>query len=95
MAGDGGRTSQQASITVERNPQMETIQAVLDAELLGAADRMVRRIKSNRSAPMREALARMYAGWDVAERTARATSVPTGLRLQTSEGRPSVSPLER
>lgn len=35
---------------------METIQVILDAELLRAADRMARRRKSNRSALIREAL---------------------------------------
>ncbi len=35
---------------------METIQVVLDKELLRAADRAARRMKANRSALMREAL---------------------------------------
>jgi metal-responsive CopG/Arc/MetJ family transcriptional regulator len=35
---------------------METIQVVLDSALLKAADRAVRKLKTNRSALMREAL---------------------------------------
>ncbi len=35
---------------------METIQIVIDADLLRAADRAVRRLKTNRSALLREAL---------------------------------------
>ena len=35
---------------------METIQVVLDKELLRAADRAVRKLKANRSALMRDAL---------------------------------------
>lgn len=35
---------------------METIQVVLEADLLKAADRAVRRLKTNRSALFREAL---------------------------------------
>jgi len=35
---------------------METIQVVLESELLKAADRAVRKLKTNRSALMREAL---------------------------------------
>ena len=35
---------------------METIQVVLEAELLDAADRAVRRLKTNRSALFRDAL---------------------------------------
>ena len=35
---------------------METIQVVLDADLLKAADRAVKRLKTNRSALFREAL---------------------------------------
>lgn len=35
---------------------METIQIVLDADLLRAADRAVRKLKTNRSALLREAL---------------------------------------
>ena len=40
---------------------METIQVVLDAALLKAADKAVRRLKTNRSALVREAL-RAYLG---------------------------------
>ena len=35
---------------------METIQVVLDADLLKAADKAVRKLKTNRSALMRDAL---------------------------------------
>jgi hypothetical protein len=43
---------------VEKDPQMETIQVVLDAELLRAADLAAKRQKVNRSALIREALER-------------------------------------
>ena len=42
--------------TVELTPHMETIQIVLEKELLQAADRAARRTKRNRSALIREAL---------------------------------------
>jgi metal-responsive CopG/Arc/MetJ family transcriptional regulator len=42
--------------TVEHNPHVETIQVVLDGELLKAADRAARRLKINRSAFIRQAM---------------------------------------
>ena len=42
--------------TVEQNPHVETIQVVLEGELLKAADRAARRLKINRSAFIREAM---------------------------------------
>jgi hypothetical protein len=42
--------------TVENNPHMETVQIVLDKELLQAADRAALRTKRNRSALVRDAL---------------------------------------
>ena len=42
--------------TVDWSPHMETIQVVLDPNLLRAADRAARRTKLNRSALIREAL---------------------------------------
>jgi metal-responsive CopG/Arc/MetJ family transcriptional regulator len=41
---------------VGQTPHMQTIQVVLDATLLRAADRAARRLKVNRSELMREAL---------------------------------------
>jgi metal-responsive CopG/Arc/MetJ family transcriptional regulator len=41
---------------VEQNPHMETIQVVLEGELLKAADRAARRLKINRSAFIRQAM---------------------------------------
>jgi metal-responsive CopG/Arc/MetJ family transcriptional regulator len=41
---------------VELSPHMQTIQVVLDSQLLEAADRAARRRKLNRSALIREAL---------------------------------------
>jgi metal-responsive CopG/Arc/MetJ family transcriptional regulator len=41
---------------VEQNPHVETIQVVLEGELLKAADRAARRLKVNRSAFIREAM---------------------------------------
>lgn len=41
---------------MEESPHMETIQVVLDSELLKATDRVARRAKLNRSALIREAL---------------------------------------
>ena len=43
-------------LSVEQTPHMETIQIVLDKDLLQATDRAVRRMKCNRSALVREAL---------------------------------------
>jgi metal-responsive CopG/Arc/MetJ family transcriptional regulator len=42
--------------TVEDNPHVETIQVVLEGELLKAADRAARRLKLNRSAFIRQAM---------------------------------------
>ena len=42
--------------TVDNSPHMETIQVVLDAKLLQAADRAARRARINRSALVRNAL---------------------------------------
>ncbi len=41
---------------MEWSPHMETIQVVIDSQLLAAADRAARRSKLNRSALFREAL---------------------------------------
>jgi len=41
---------------VEQNPHVETIQVVLEGELLKAADRAARRLKINRSAFIRQAM---------------------------------------
>jgi metal-responsive CopG/Arc/MetJ family transcriptional regulator len=41
---------------VEQNPHVETIQVVLEAELLRRVNRAARRLKLNRSALIREAL---------------------------------------
>lgn len=41
---------------MEETPHMETIQVVIDAKLLQAADRAARRTKRNRSALIRDAL---------------------------------------
>src|ERR1022692_2972204 len=45
--------------TVERSPQMETIQVVLDTKLLRATDLAARRQKVNRSALIRHALEKL------------------------------------
>ncbi|MGE5413221.1 MAG: CopG family transcriptional regulator [Syntrophomonadaceae bacterium] len=50
---------------------METIQVVLDAGLLKAADRAARRLKTNRSALFREALRAHLRRLDVVEREKR------------------------
>ena len=47
---------QRMEYTVDQGPHMETIQVVLDAKLLQAADRAARRTKQNRSALIRDAL---------------------------------------
>ncbi|MGH9365030.1 MAG: ribbon-helix-helix protein, CopG family [Thermoanaerobaculia bacterium] len=46
---------------------METIQVVLEAELLRAADRAVRKLKTNRSALFREALRAHLKRFDLLE----------------------------
>jgi Ribbon-helix-helix protein, copG family len=57
---DTGRQLRSSSAGVdyilELTPHMETIQVVLDAKLLRAADRAAQRTKQNRSAFVREAL---------------------------------------
>jgi metal-responsive CopG/Arc/MetJ family transcriptional regulator len=50
---------------------METIQVVLEADLLRAADRAVRKLKTNRSALFREALRAHLKRLDLLEREAR------------------------
>ncbi len=50
---------------------METIQVVLEADLLKAADRAVRKLKTNRSALFREALRAHLRRLDAAEREKR------------------------
>ena len=50
---------------------METIQVVLEPDLLKAADRAVRRLKTNRSALFRDALREHLARLDALEREKR------------------------
>ena len=50
---------------------METIQVVLDSALLRAADRAVRRLKTNRSALFREALRAHLKRLDLLEKEKR------------------------
>ena len=50
---------------------METIQVVLEADLLEAADRAVRRLKTNRSALFRDALRAHLKRIDVLQREKR------------------------
>jgi len=50
------RAAGDVEYTVEENPHMETIQVVLDAKLLRAADLAAKRRKVNRSALIRQAL---------------------------------------
>ena len=50
---------------------METIQVVLEADLLKAADKAVRKLKTNRSALFREALREHLKRIDSAEREKR------------------------
>jgi metal-responsive CopG/Arc/MetJ family transcriptional regulator len=50
---------------------METIQVVLEADLLRAADKVVRKLKTNRSALFREALREHLKRIDSAEREKR------------------------
>jgi metal-responsive CopG/Arc/MetJ family transcriptional regulator len=56
---------------VDQTPHVETIQVVLGADLLRAADRAVRRLKTNRSALLRDALRAYLASLDLREREAR------------------------
>ncbi|MGH9694575.1 MAG: ribbon-helix-helix protein, CopG family [Bryobacteraceae bacterium] len=44
------------AFSVEYSPHMETIQVVLDKDLLRAADKAAKRVKVNRSALIRDAL---------------------------------------
>lgn len=56
---------------MDYTPHMETIQVVLEADLLRAADRAVRKLKTNRSALFREALRAHLKRLDLREREAR------------------------
>jgi metal-responsive CopG/Arc/MetJ family transcriptional regulator len=56
---------------VDYAPHMATIQVVLESELLKAADRVVRRLKINRSALFRDALRAYLRRLDAREREAR------------------------
>jgi metal-responsive CopG/Arc/MetJ family transcriptional regulator len=53
---------------VEHNPHVETIQVVLEGELLKAADRAARRLKINRSAFIRQAMREHLRALRVRER---------------------------
>lgn len=57
--------------TVEGIPQMETVQIVLDKELLLAADEAAQRSKLNRSALVREALREYLRRMEVRAREER------------------------
>ena len=50
---------------MEQGPHMETIQVVLDAKLLQAADRAAHRTKSSRSALIRDALGEHLRGLEI------------------------------
>ena len=50
---------------------METIQVVLDSELLKQADRAARKLKTNRSALFREALRGLLARLEIQDRERR------------------------
>jgi hypothetical protein len=56
LAAPPSRLGSPVENTVDNDPHMETIQVVLDAKLLQAADRAARRSKLNRSALVRNAL---------------------------------------
>jgi len=57
--------------TVDYSPHMTTIQVVLETDLLRAADRAVRKLKTNRSALFREALRAHLSRLDQHEREKR------------------------
>ena len=57
--------------TVDYSPHMTTIQVVLETDLLRAADRAVRKLKTNRSALFREALRAHLSRLDQHEREER------------------------
>jgi metal-responsive CopG/Arc/MetJ family transcriptional regulator len=67
---------------------METIQVVLDAELLRAADKAARRLKKNRSALFREALRAHLRRLDLREREVRDRD--GYLRYQDSLDEPAI-----
>ena len=54
--------------TVEQNPHVETIQVVMEKELLRSVDRAARRFKVNRSALIRQALRQHLGHLRVRER---------------------------
>ena len=61
-------TALTVELAVEQTPHMETIQVVIEAALLKAADRAARRLKLNRSAFIREAVRSHLRGLQVRER---------------------------
>jgi metal-responsive CopG/Arc/MetJ family transcriptional regulator len=54
--------------TVDQNPHVETIQVVMEDELLRRVDRAARRLKVNRSALIRQALRQHLGSLRVRER---------------------------
>ncbi len=54
--------------TVDHNPHVETIQVVMEEELLRTIDRTARRLKVNRSALIRDALRQHLSRLKVRER---------------------------
>jgi metal-responsive CopG/Arc/MetJ family transcriptional regulator len=67
---------------------METIQVVLDGDLLRAADRVARKLKTNRSALFREALRAHLKGLDLLEKEKRDRE--GYVRYPDSQGEPAV-----
>jgi hypothetical protein len=62
----GGRLTVES--TVDQNPHVETIQVVMEDELLRRVDRAARRLKVNRSALIRQALRQHLGSLRVRER---------------------------
>ena len=58
-------------LIVDYSPHVTTIQVVLEEDLLRAADKAVRKLKTNRSALFREALRAHLRGLDRKEREER------------------------
>jgi Arc/MetJ-type ribon-helix-helix transcriptional regulator len=74
--------------TVEQIPHMETIQVVLDKKLLQAADRVVRRKKTNRSALIRDALRQHLRQLDIRAKEAQERKAYSRQPQKVEEWRP-------
>ena len=70
---------------MEYSPHMETIQVVLDKELLHATDKVARRLKANRSALVRDALREHLRRLEIRAKEDTAIAKPTSSSRRTKD----------